>query len=177
MCRLVEQKGIDLLLANSEFFLREDCRLIVLGSGEARLEEGLRALQAQAPGKIVLRTRIDEALSHLIEAGTDFFMMPSLFEPCGLNQIYSMKYGTIPVVRATGGLADTVTPVGDSKAPGTGFVFTDYTPEAFLKAIHTGLNAYANKDLWRRIMVHAMTQDFSWKVSARKYLELYKSLV
>jgi starch synthase len=88
-----------------------------------------------------------------------------------------MKYGTIPVVRATGGLADTVTPVGDPSALGTGFVFTDYTPEAFLKSIHTALGAYANQDLWRRIMVHAMTQDFSWKVSARKYLELYKSLM
>jgi starch synthase len=116
-------------------------------------------------------------LAHLIEAGADMFLMPSRYEPCGLNQIYSMKYGTIPVVRATGGLADTVTSVGDPKTPGTGFVFSDYTPEAFLKAIHTALDAYANKDLWQRIMRHAMAQDFSWKVSARKYLELFKSLV
>jgi starch synthase len=105
------------------------------------------------------------------------FLMPSRYEPCGLNQIYSMKYGTIPVVRETGGLADTVTPVGDPKIPGTGFMFSDYTPEAFLKAIHTALDAYANKDLWNRIMLHAMAQDFSWKVSAKAYLELYKSLV
>ena len=99
-----------------------------------------------------MKIAFDNQLAHLMEAGADMFLMPSRYEPCGLNQIYSMKYGTIPVVRATGGLADTVTPVGDPSALGTGFVFTDYTPEAFLKAIHTALDAYANQDLWRRIM-------------------------
>ena len=151
--------------------------VVILGTGDEKYHRWLEAEAPKFQGKLGVKIAFDNRLAHLMEAGADMFLMPSRFEPCGLNQIYSMKYGTIPVVRATGGLADTVTPVGDSKAPGTGFVFTDYTPEAFLKAIHTGLNAYANKDLWRRIMEHAMSQDFSWKVSARKYLELYKSLV
>ena len=112
-----------------------------------------------------------------MEAGADMFLMPSRYEPCGLNQIYSMKYGTIPVVRETGGLADTVTPVGDPKTPGTGFVFSDYTPEAFLKAIHTALDAYANKDLWQRIMPTPWPRTSPGKSRPRKYLELYKSLV
>ncbi len=119
----------------------------------------------------------DNRLAHLIEAGADMFLMPSRFEPCGLNQIYSMKYGTIPVVRATGGLADTVTPVGSPIEPGTGFVFDDYDPEVFLKAIHTALEAYRDPKLWQRLMQNAMAQDFSWTKSARAYLELYRQLV
>jgi starch synthase len=151
--------------------------LVILGTGEEKYHRWLEAEAPKYKGRLGVKIAFDNQLAHLMEAGADMFLMPSRYEPCGLNQIYSMKYGTIPVVRATGGLADTVTPVGDPSTPGTGFAFTDYSPEAFLKAIYSALDAYADKNLWGRIMEHAMSQDFSWKVSARKYLELYKSLV
>jgi starch synthase len=175
--RLADQKGFDLLAEILPKLMKQKLMLVILGTGDEKYHRWLETEAPKYKGKLGAKIAFDNYLAHLIEAGADMFLMPSRYEPCGLNQIYSMKYGTIPVVRATGGLADTVTPVGDPKTPGTGFVFSDYTPEAFLKAIHTALDAYANKDLWNRIMLHAMAQDFSWKVSARKYLELYKSLV
>ena len=153
--------------------MKEKLMVVILGTGEEKYHRWLEAEAPKYKGKLGVKIAFDNQLAHLMEAGADMFLMPSRYEPCGLNQIYSMKYGTIPVVRATGGLADTVTPVGDPKTPGTGFVFTDYTPEAFLKAIHTAWTP-TNKDLWQRIMVHAMAQDFSWKVSAREYLKLYE---
>jgi len=175
--RLADQKGFDLVEQVLPQLMKQKLMVVILGTGEEKYHRWLEAEAPKYKGKLGVKIAFDNRLAHLMEAGADMFLMPSRYEPCGLNQIYSMKYGTIPIVRATGGLADTVTPVGDPSALGTGFVFTDYTPEAFLKAIHTALGAYANQDLWRRIMVHAMAQDFSWKVSARKYLELYKSLV
>lgn len=174
--RLADQKGFDLVEQIMPQLMKEKLMVVILGTGEEKYHRWLEAEAPRYKGKLGVKIAFDNQLAHIMEAGADMFLMPSRYEPCGLNQIYSMKYGTIPVVRATGGLADTVTPVGDPKTPGTGFVFTDYTPEAFLKTIHEALIAYANKDLWRRIMEHAMAQDFSWKVSARKYLELYKSL-
>jgi starch synthase len=175
--RLVDQKGFDLVEQVLPQLMKQKLMVVILGTGEEKYHRWLEAEAPKYKGKLGVKIAFDNQLAHLMEAGADMFLMPSRYEPCGLNQIYSMKYGTIPVVRATGGLADTVTPVGDRSAPGTGFVFTDYTPEAFLKAIYSALDAYADKNLWGRIMEHAMSQDFSWKVSARKYLELYKSLV
>ena len=175
--RLADQKGFDLVEQILPQLMQEKLMVVILGTGDEKYHRWLEAEAPKYKGKLGVKIAFDNKLAHLMEAGADMFLMPSRYEPCGLNQMYSLKYGTIPIVRATGGLADTVTPVGDPKTPGTGFLFTDYTPEAFLKAIHTALNAFTNKDLWRRIMEHAMTQDFSWKVSARKYLELYKSLV
>ena len=175
--RLADQKGFDLLAEILPQLMKQKLMVVILGTGEEKYHRWLEAEAPKYKGKLGVKIAFNNQLAHLMEAGADMFLMPSRYEPCGLNQIYSMKYGTIPVVRATGGLADTVTPVGDPKTLGTGFVFSDYTPEAFLKAIHTALDAYANKDLWQRIMLHAMSQDFSWKVSARQYLELYKSLV
>src|SRR6185437_1088110 len=113
---------LDLLLANREFFLRRDCRLAVLGTGDRRFEEALRALQAQAPLKVHFQAKVDEAMSHLIEAGSDFFVMPSLFEPCGLNQMYSQVYGTIPIVSRVGGLIDTVVDADEQSEKGTGLM-------------------------------------------------------
>ena len=175
--RLADQKGFDLLAEILPQLMKQKLMLVILGTGDEKYHRWLAAEAPKYKGKLGVNIAFDNKLAHLMEAGADMFLMPSRYEPCGLNQIYSMKYGTIPVVRETGGLADTVTPVGDPKTLGTGFVFSDYTPAAFLKAIHTALDAYANKDLWQRIMLHAMAQDFSWKVSARAYLELYKSLV
>jgi starch synthase len=175
--RLTDQKGFDLVEQVLPQLMKQKLMMVILGTGEKKYHRWLEAEAPKYPGQLGVKIAFDNQLAHLIEAGADMFLLPSHYEPCGLNQIYSMKYGTIPVVRATGGLADTVTPVGHPQTPGTGFVFDDYTAEAFLKAIYTALDAYADKDLWRRIMTHAMNQDFSWKVSARKYLELYKSLV
>ncbi len=175
--RLADQKGFDLVEQILPQLMKQRLMVVILGTGEEKYHRWLESVAPKYKGKLGVKIAFDNKLAHLMEAGADMFLMPSRYEPCGLNQIYSMKYGTIPVVRATGGLADTVTPVGHPSAPGTGFVFADYTPEAFLKAIHTALDAYADKELWRRIMVHAMDEDFSWKVSAKAYLELYKSLL
>ena len=175
--RLADQKGFDLVAQVLPQLMTQDLMVVILGTGDERYHRWLAAEAPKYPGKLGVLVAFDNKLAHLIEAGADMFLMPSRFEPCGLNQIYSMKYGTIPVVRATGGLVDTVTPVGSPIEPGTGFVFEEYDPEAFLKAIHTALEAYKDQKLWRRLMQNAMAQDFSWTKSARAYLELYKQLV
>jgi starch synthase len=175
--RLTDQKGFDLVAEVLPELMAKEVLVVILGTGEEKYHRWLAAEARKYPGKLGVKIAFDNALAHLIEAGADMFLMPSLFEPCGLNQMYSLKYGTIPIVRATGGLVDTVTPVGHPKGPGTGFLFSDYTPEAFLTAIHEALAAFENQNLWRRIMKHAMNQDFSWKASARSYLELYQRLV
>jgi starch synthase len=175
--RLADQKGFDLLAQALPQLMARNLPLVILGTGEEKYHRWLAAEAPKYKGKLGVRIAFDNALAHLIEAGADMFLMPSRYEPCGLNQMYSMKYGTIPVVRATGGLADTVTPVGHPKVPGTGFLFTDYTPEAFLKAIFTAVTAFKDQELWRKIMQNAMAQDFSWQVSARAYLDLYQRLV
>ena len=175
--RLADQKGFDLVAQILPQLMALDVMVVILGTGEERYHRWLAAEAPKYQGKLGVKVAFDNQLAHLMEAGADMFLMPSRFEPCGLNQIYSMKYGTIPIVRATGGLADTVTAVGSPTEPGTGFVFSDYTPEAFLKAIHEALEAYKDQKLWLRIMANAMSQDFSWKKSAQKYLELYKQLV
>jgi starch synthase len=175
--RLTDQKGFDLVAQILPQLMALDVMVVILGTGEERYHRWLAAEAPKYQGKLGVKVAFDNKLAHLMEAGADMFLMPSRFEPCGLNQIYSMKYGTIPIVRATGGLADTVTPVGSPTEPGTGFVFADYTPEAFLKAIHEALEAYKDQKLWTRIMHNAMAEDFSWTKSAQAYLELYKQLV
>jgi len=175
--RLADQKGFDLVAQVLPQLMTQEVMVVILGTGEERYHRWLAAEAPKYKGKLGVLVAFDNKLAHLIEAGADMFLMPSRFEPCGLNQIYSMKYGTIPIVRATGGLADTVTPVGSPTEPGTGFVFSDYTPEAFLKAIHTALDAFKDQKLWARVMQNAMSQDFSWNKSAQAYLELYQQLV
>jgi starch synthase len=175
--RLTDQKGFDLLAEILPQLLSRDLMMVILGTGEEKYHRWLAAEAAKYPGKLGVKIAFDNGLAHLIEAGADMFLMPSRFEPCGLNQIYSLKYGTIPVVRATGGLADTVIQVAPGTGKGTGFLFTDYDPEAFAKAVYTALDTFENKKLWRRIMQNAMSQDFSWRKSAQSYLELYKRLV
>ncbi len=175
--RLTDQKGFDLVAEVLPDLMAREVLVVILGTGEEKYHRWLAGEAKKYPGKLGVKIAFDNALAHLIEAGADMFLMPSRFEPCGLNQMYSLKYGTIPIVRATGGLVDTVTPMGHPKGPGTGFLFRDYTPEAFLKAIHQALAAFEDRKLWRRIIKHAMAQDFSWKTSARAYLELYQRLV
>ncbi len=178
--RLVEQKGIPILLPALEALLAEGCLCVVLGTGAPEYEEALRKLNAAYPKRLGLFLTFDVALSHLIEAGSDMFLMPSRFEPCGLNQFYSMRYGTVPVVRATGGLADSVvpfTPEGLESGRSTGFVFGPYSPEALLEALRQATAVFADKPRWKKLMLNGMKQDFSWNRSAERYLGLYKSLV
>jgi starch synthase len=176
VCRLTEQKGLDLLLANQGFFLTENCRLIVLGSGERRYLDALKALVARAPQKVGLSAKLDEAMSHLIEAGSDFFVMPSLFEPCGLNQMYSQLYGTVPVVSRVGGLADTVVDADEQPALGTG-IMCEPTSASLLDALRRSVALFADKPRFAAVQQRAMARDFSWKVAAAGYEKLYQETV
>jgi starch synthase len=175
VCRLTEQKGVQLVLANAEFFLKNDCRLVILGTGDKALERGVRELVASAPGKIGLAARLDEAMSHLVEAGSDFFVMPSLFEPCGLNQMYSQAYGTIPLVSAVGGLVDTVVDIsqGDN---GTGISFPP-TVIGLREGLDRSLKLWSDRPAFARVQQTAMKRDFSWKNAARAYEALYEESV
>jgi len=164
---------VNLLLANRDFFIEEDCRLIVLGSGDKLLEDELRALAARAPTQISLCARLDEAMSHLIEAGSDFFVMPSLFEPCGLNQMYSQVYGTVPIVSRVGGLVDTVTDVGEYPQTGTGLMCA---PDAasLRDALARALVLFADTPRYAVVQQRCMVRDFSWRVAAAGYEQLYR---
>jgi starch synthase len=173
ICRLTEQKGIDLLLNNQDFFLAHESRLIVLGSGDKRMEEELHALAGQAPQKIHLCAKLDEAMSHLIEAGADFFVMPSIFEPCGLNQMYSQVYGTVPIVSRVGGLADTVIDVDENPATGTGLM-CEPTAVSLRDALQRALILFADKPRYLAAQQRGMARDFSWKTAATGYERLYQ---
>ncbi|MBW7893493.1 MAG: glycogen synthase GlgA [Opitutaceae bacterium] len=173
VCRLAEQKGIDLLLANGDFFEREECRLIVLGTGAERYEQGLRELAARAGGKVALCLHLDEKMSHLIEAGSDFFVMPSLFEPCGLNQMYSQAYGTIPLTSQVGGLVDTVEDADAHPQTGTGLTFPA-TDEGLRNALARALRLFADKKRLSVVQKRGMSRDFGWKQAAGAYEQLYQ---
>lgn len=173
VCRLTEQKGVDLLIANQDFFLKGDCRLIVLGSGERRYEDALKALAAKGAGRVALAMKLDEAMSHLIEAGSDFFVMPSLFEPCGLNQMYSQIYGTVPIVSRVGGLADTVTDADEEPKTGTGLM-CEPTAKSLRDALERALVLYADKPRYAAVQQRGMARDFSWKVASVGYETLYR---
>ena len=172
--RLVDQKGLDLLGELSEELPRLDASFVLLGSGERRYEDLWRALAARHPDRVAARIGFDEALAHRIEGGADLFLMPSRFEPCGLNQMYSLRYGTVPLVRATGGLYDTVRNFDSRSGSGTGFTFDEYTSKALLTALRRALHVYRNRTAWRRLQVAGMQQDFSWDVSAREYVNVYE---
>jgi starch synthase len=175
--RLVDQKGVDLFAAALEQLLSLNVRIVILGSGEPRYEEMLTAAAQAQPQRVGIRIGFDDALAHQIEAGCDCFLMPSRYEPCGLNQMYSMRYGTVPIVRATGGLRDTVTPFNPSTGQGTGFLFQEASPEALLVAVRAAVEVFVNKQAWRQLMRNGMAQDFSWRRSAGSYLDLYQQLI
>jgi starch synthase len=171
--RLVDQKGFD-LLAELAPTLPEYGSFAVLGTGDPRYEQMWRDLAAAHPNRFAVKIGFDEPLAHLIEGAADVFLMPSRFEPCGLNQMYSMRYGTVPVVRATGGLDDTVTDYNDAAGKGTGFTFKPYTPAALGAAMERARDVFANPRDWKRLQVEGMRQDFSWDRSAREYVKLYE---
>ncbi|MCE5337002.1 MAG: glycogen synthase GlgA [Desulfobacteraceae bacterium] len=175
--RLAAQKGFDLLEKMLPDLMKLPINLVILGTGEAAIQENLEQMQSLYPDQLKLLLKFDEAVAHLIEAGSDIFLMPSRYEPCGLNQMYSLRYGTIPVVHATGGLDDSVVDFLDDAQRGTGFKFYRYEPKAFLASIRAALEAYEAKEHWTAIQRRAMSQDFSWDRSAREYIRVYEKVL
>ena len=181
--RMVDQKGFDLIAARADDLVGLDAGYVVLGTGEARYQNLWTALAAADPERIGVHIGFDESLAHLIEGGADIFLMPSRFEPCGLNQMYSMRYGTVPVVHAVGGLADTVrdqraaaTPRDSSGAP-TGFAFREYSPSAMVEALTRALTTFPDERNWRALQVAGMQEDFSWDRSAQEYVKIYEQVL
>jgi len=176
--RLTTQKGMDVLAALTDELVAMGGRLALLGSGDTKLETAFIAASNKHRGKIGVTIGYDEALSHLLQGGADAILMPSRFEPCGLTQLYGLRYGSLPVVRRTGGLADTVvdataTSIADRSA--TGFVFDDPTADDLTAALNRALSLYREPLIWRRLQLQAMAQDFSWNSSARQYVTLYSA--
>ncbi|MGH9501059.1 MAG: glycogen synthase GlgA [Terriglobales bacterium] len=172
--RFAAQKGFDLIAQIMDRLAREEMIVIALGNGDKQYEEMFARLQKQFPQKIAVKIAYDNAIAHKIEAGSDMFLMPSKYEPCGLNQIYSLKYGTVPVVRATGGLDDTIEPWDARTGRGTGFKFTDYNGEALLLTIKEALKAFRDQTSWQTLMRNGMNKDFSWNSSAKEYGRIYE---
>jgi starch synthase len=176
--RMVDQKGLDLIAALADDFPRLDATFVVLGTGDEQYEDLWTSLAAKHPDRIGVRIGFDEGLAHLVEAGADMFLMPSRFEPCGLNQMYSLRYGTVPIVHAVGGLADTVADVSDEASTrhdrGQGFVFHGYTAAALLEALRRALDCFGRPDAWRAIQAAGMAVDHSWDRSAQEYVKIYR---
>jgi starch synthase len=179
--RMVNQKGFDIFASALQDLMQLDAQWVILGSGEDRYEEMFRHISHVLPNKVATYVGFNNELSHLIEAAADIFLMPSRYEPCGLNQIYSMKYGTVPVVRKTGGLADTVQDWDEMHYHGydngNGFSFNDYTSYALFLTVQRAVNAFHHKDAWKKIMLNGMSRDYSWKNSAKEYMNLYEKAV
>ncbi|HEX4152494.1 MAG TPA: glycogen synthase [Steroidobacteraceae bacterium] len=174
--RLASQKGIDLLVDSLPNVLeRRDFGLVVLGSGEERYVLFLESLAARHPRRVAFHSAHDERFAHWIEAGSDIFLMPSQYEPCGLNQMYSLRYGTIPIVRRTGGLADSVRHFDPSTGEGTGCVFNDYDAPAVEWALNTTLDWFARPPIWQRLVDNAMREDFSWALQVGRYVEVFRA--
>jgi starch synthase len=174
--RLVNQKGFDVVVGAWYDLLHRPLRMVVLGTGEPAVQDGFRALAERAPDRFAVRFAYDNVLAHKIEAGADMFLMPSRYEPCGLTQMYSLRYGTPPVVRATGGLVDTVDPF-DGAEGGTGFLFDHADGTGMMWALDQALGAFADRSSWERLMRRGMARDFSWERSARGYVELYRRAI
>jgi starch synthase len=176
----VDQKGLDLLVEVMDPLLKSGAQLVVLGSGEKKYEEFFTKQMKKHPKQVGVYLGFHDNFAHKIEAGSDMFIMPSAYEPCGLNQMYSMRYGTVPVARRTGGLADTITDALDAtkKEPATGFLFDKYDGKSFWKALERAIGVYKKHPAkWRELQVNGMAKDFSWNRSAHKYAELYEKLL
>ncbi len=173
--RLVTTKGFSLLLKAIEGLLETDLKLVILGTGDVKIVKALNKLTQSYPDQISFHNYFDEKMAHLIEAGSDIFLMPSRYEPCGLNQIYSLRYGTIPIVFNTGGLANTVT--GWNKKNGDGFVFYRYTSKELIRTVQKAVKMYDDKKTWKNLISNAMEKDYSWSNSAQKYINLYKKIL
>ena len=172
--RLDSQKGIELVLESWDRLMRQDLQLVILGSGNPDFERRLAAAASYYPGKASVLLQFDEALARRIYAGSDIFMMPSRYEPCGLGQLIALRYGSVPLVHATGGLADTITDPLDPAQRGNGFAFQEYRHDSFLACLGRALETYAKTHAWRAIMLRGMQQDFSWRQAAGEYVKLYR---
>jgi starch synthase len=172
--RFAAQKGFDLIAQIMDRLAREEMIVVALGNGDKQYEEMFLRLNKLFPQKIAVKVAYDNVIAHKIEAGSDMFLMPSKYEPCGLNQIYSLKYGTVPIVRATGGLDDTIEPWDARTGKGTGFKFTEYNGEALLLTIKQALQAFRDQTSWQMLMRNGMNKDFSWNASAKEYVRVYE---
>ncbi len=175
--RLADQKGFDLIEDAIEQIAAQDLQMVVLGTGQAKYHDLFETISRRFPEKISVRLTFDNPLAHQIEAGADMFLMPSKYEPCGLNQLYSLRYGTVPIVRSTGGLADTISDYDIESDTGTGFVFREYSSAEMMAAIERALVVYADSERWHRLMVRGMRQKWSWQESALKYIRLYERIL
>ena len=175
--RLVDQKGFDLLASIGDGLLWLDASFALLGSGEARYQHMWQSLRDRAPDRVGVHFGFSERVAHLVEAGADIFLMPSRFEPCGLNQMYSLRYGTVPVVRAVGGLDDTVEDWNPAANSGTGFKFRDYSAGALWDALQRALDLYRDRGRWRAVQRAGMARDFSWDASAGEYVKVYEKAI
>ncbi len=174
---LSAQKGLDILLEVIDDILQKDVGLVILGRGEETYQNRFHAVQEKYPGKFSIKLEMNPALAHKIAAGADIFLIPSLYEPCGLNQLYSFRYGTVPVARATGGLGETVKPFDVKTQKGNGFVFKEFSSPALLEALEEALEYYAQPRHWQRIIQAGLREDFSWQKAAKKYARLYKRAI
>jgi starch synthase len=172
--RFADQKGFDILSKGINQIMKMGAGMVVLGTGERRYHQLFNKLAGKYPGKLGVKIAYDNTLAHKIEAGADIFLMPSKYEPCGLNQMYSLRYGTVPVVRATGGLDDTIKVYDKKSGEGNGFKFSEYSPSAMTKKIKEAITLYRDEVSWARVMKNGMSEDFSWKRSAERYITLYK---
>jgi starch synthase len=175
--RIVEQKGYALLLDGLEELMALNVQIIILGTGDKKLEKQIQSFQKKYANKISLNQAFDETLAHMIEAGSDLFLMPSFYEPCGMNQMYSLKYGTIPIVYNVGGLGETISEYNAEDKSGNGFVFEKYNVKDLVKAIKRAIKIYKKKEQWQELQSSVMQQDFSWNKSSEKYLEIYKTIL
>jgi starch synthase len=175
VCRLVDQKGLDIIEPILDDIARLNLQLVILGTGDAQYHVSLNKLAEEYPKKVSVNILFDEQMAKRIYAGSDIFLMPSLFEPCGLGQLIAYRFATVPLVRQTGGLADTVTDFNKHSQTGTGFVFSDYSSHALLNTIKKAITYYKDRSLWKKIIQNAQSLDYSWTASASKYIELYES--
>lgn len=173
--RFADQKGFDLIAEKANELMKEDLVLVVLGTGDKKYERLFGALASTFPGRVGMKIAYDNTLAHKVEAGSDMFLMPSRYEPSGLNQMYSLKYGTVPIVRATGGLDDSIQPFDVEHGTGTGFKFKEYSGAALLYAVRQALHHYMDERIWKRIQLNGMAKDFSWKGPASDYANLYEA--
>jgi starch synthase len=175
--RLADQKGFDILADALDSLMKLSLYLVILGTGDTKYEKQFTALGKKYPSRLGVKIAFDNVLAHKIEAGSDMFLMPSKYEPCGLNQMYSLKYGTIPIVRATGGLDDTIKEFNPEAQKGNGFKFKPYSSSDLIKAVKRAIYIYKNKLLWTTLVTNAMKEDFSWPSSAKKYEQIYRSIL
>jgi len=175
--RLAEQKGVDLIIYAIEQIIREDVQIVILGSGDYFYENKLLSLQEQYPDKISVNIQFNQGLARRIYGSVDMFLMPSLFEPCGLSQLYSLRYGAVPIVRRTGGLGDTITDYDEQHDQSTGFLFKNYNNQEFLKSIYRAIDVFYKRDEWNQLIYRGMASRFSWIKSAEEYIEQYHRII